>query len=92
MEDGRRTATRRRTLKEGKVVLSDWTVISCRIRDMSETGARLEFDGLTELPKEFRILVASSNQLVPVELAWQRGLAAGVHFTGPAREAPLRKF
>lgn len=92
MEDARRTAARRRTLKQGKVVLSNWAVIDCVIRDLSETGARLEFSALTELPNEFRLLIIAANQLVPVELAWRRGLAAGVHFTGPPRDAPPRKF
>jgi hypothetical protein len=92
MDDGRRVAHRRRTLKEGKVILSDWTGIDCVIRDLSDTGARLEFGGPTELPQTFRILVTSSNQLIPVELAWQRGLSVGVHFTGPGRDAPPRKF
>ena len=88
--DQNRAAQRRRTLKQGKVVMSDWTVMDCLIRDMSDNGARLEFGALTELPKEFRLLVISSNLLIPAELAWQRGLAAGVHFTGPGQEPPRR--
>jgi hypothetical protein len=86
------SSLRRRTLKEGKVVLSDWSVLDCLIRDLSETGARLEFGGPTELPQSFRLLIVSSHILVPVDLAWQRGQAAGVHFTGPGRDAPARKF
>ena len=78
-------------LKQGKVVLSNWSVLDCVIRDLSDTGARLEFAGPTELPKEFRLLIVSTNLLFPAELAWQRGLAAGVHFTGPG-QAPLRKL
>ncbi len=88
----KRISPRRRMLKQGKVVMSDWTVIDCIIRDLSDTGARLEFAGPTELPQEFRLLVVSSNLLIPAALAWQRGLAAGVHFTGPGRDAPPRKF
>ena len=63
-------------------------VLDCTIRDVSDTGARLQFGGPTELPTEFRLLIVSSNQLVPAQLAWQRGLAAGVHFTGPGRDPP----
>lgn len=73
-------------------MLSDWTVINCIVRDMSDTGARLEFGGPTELPKEFRLLIVASHLLIPAEVAWQRGQAAGVHFTGPGRVPPPRKF
>ncbi len=87
-----RNTHRRRTLKEGKIVLSDWKVLDCLIRDLSESGARVELGGLTELPKAFRLLITSSNELIPAEPAWQTGLAAGLHFTGPGQKAPPRKF
>jgi hypothetical protein len=83
--DEHRVSPRRRTLKQGKAVLSDTTVLDCMIRDMSETGARLEFGGITQLSPEFRLLVVSSNLLIPVELRWQRGPLAGVAFTGPGK-------
>jgi hypothetical protein len=86
--ENHRTSQRRRALKEGKVILSDRIVIDCRIRDISESGARLEFGAFFELPREFRLFIPSSNMLVPAELAWQRGQAAGVHFTGPGQDAP----
>ena len=88
----RRVTRRMRTLKQGKIVLSDWTVIDCLIRDMSDQGARLALGGLIELPNTFRLLVISSNLLFPAELEWRRSLLAGVRFTGPARPAPPRIF
>ena len=87
----RRSSTRRRALKAGKVVLTDWTVIDCTIRDMSDTGARLEFSGPTNLPEEFQLLIVSTNVLLPAARTWQRGLSSGVRFTGPAKPAPPRK-
>ena len=91
MGEEHRTSVRRRTLKEGKVILSDSTVMDCRIRDLSEGGARLEFGGLTNLPKEFRLLIVSSNTVVPAAIAWQRGQNVGVFFTGPEQPAPARR-
>jgi hypothetical protein len=85
-----RSTARRRTLKSGKVVLTDWTVFDCVIRDLSETGARLDFGGPVELPQEFRLLVVTSNLLIPTELAWVRGSSAGVRFTGPGKPPPRR--
>ncbi len=81
-------AHRRRTLKKGRVVLSDSTVMDCIVRDLTDTGARLEFAGPVGLPPDFRLLVIGSNGLVPSALSWQRGLLAGVHFTGTGEPAP----
>lgn len=80
-----RNSSRRRTVKEGKVVLSKSTLIDCLIRDLSERGARLEFAGPTVLPPEFKLRIVASGVEAQVELTWQRGLSAGVKF-----EAPLR--
>ena len=91
MEENR-ASVRRRTLKEGKVILTDTTVMDCRIRDLSDGGARLEFGGLTNLPKEFRLLIVGTNMVVPAALAWQRGQFVGVYFTGPGQPATSRRI
>jgi PilZ domain-containing protein len=89
--DERRKSYRRRTLKSGKVILSDWTVMNCLIRDLSEAGARLEFGALVQLPPEFRLVVDSSSIRMHVALDWQRGLLTGVRFIGPADSAAKHK-
>jgi hypothetical protein len=85
-----RSSHRQRTLKAAKVVLTDWTMIDCTIRDISEGGARLVFGDAFSLPEEFRLLIVSTNMIVPVKLLWQRGLNAGVGFTGPEEPAAAR--
>lgn len=86
-----RGAHRKRTLKEAKVILTDSTVMDCLVRDISEGGARLAFGDAFTLPKEFRLLVVSTNTVFPARLLWQRGLTAGIGFTGPEEPAPARK-
>lgn len=86
-----RSAHRQRTLKAAKVILTDWSTLDCTIRDISESGARLVFGDAFSLPEEFRLLLVSGNTIVPVRLLWQRGLAAGVAFTGPEEAAHARK-
>jgi hypothetical protein len=81
--DEHRSKDRRRKLQAGKAILSKSTIIDCTIRDLSETGARLEFSGPTQLPKEFVLRVAMTGAQAPVELMWQRGLSAGVRFDAP---------
>jgi two-component system cell cycle response regulator len=84
----KRQDRRRRTLKQGRAILSEWTSINCLIRDLSSGGAHLRFDGPTSLPPSFRLLIAQDKTVLPVDLLWQRGLSAGVAITGPAQPAP----
>ena len=86
-----RRARRLRTLKEGKVVLSDWTTLDCTIRDINAEGAKIVLGGATSLPPEFRLLTVASNMIAPVRLEWQRGLSAGVAFAGPEEPVSSKK-
>lgn len=88
--DEHRRQHRRRTLKQAKVILSDWSSMDCTIRDVSDSGARIEFEGAVSLPAEFRVLFVTEQEIVPAERLWQRGLSAGVAFTGARRPAPHR--
>jgi len=87
-----RIAPRRKALKGGKVGLSNWTTIDCTIRDVSDTGVRLSFSSPTGLPDAFRLLFVSGNRMSDVRTVWQKGLAAGLEFTGPEYDPPARKF
>ena len=80
MEERRSNPSRRKLLKTGRILLSKWASIDCTIRDLNDSGARLEFANPTELPTEFKLKILATDQVVPVELVWQRGLAAGVRF------------
>jgi hypothetical protein len=83
---------RQRTLKAARVLLSDdFSTIDCAIRDISKGGARLVFGDAFSLPQEFRLLLVSSNTIVPAKLLWQRAKQAGVAFTGPEEPAHARK-
>jgi hypothetical protein len=83
-----RRGQRRRMLKAGKIVVSDSSMIDCTIRDISEGGARIVFAGPTQLPDGFWLMIVTEAKMIPAELLWQRGLAAGIRFTGPERAAP----
>jgi hypothetical protein len=86
-----RSAHRQRTLKAAKIVMTDWTTIDCLVRDISQGGARIALGDAFSLPQEFRLLLVSTNTIVPVKLLWQRGKTAGVGFTGPEEPAHARK-
>jgi hypothetical protein len=78
----RRRSARIRILKEGRVLLNDQTALNCIVRDISAGGARLEFEGPVELPREFRLRIVSADLTIPARPIWQRRLEAGVTFTG----------
>jgi hypothetical protein len=85
LESDLRAERRRRTLKGGAVVLSDWSTIDCVIRDISATGARLRFMTVTRLPDTFGVMVVGEALVYPAERRWVRGTDVGVRFIGPPR-------
>ena len=89
--DSRRNEHRRRALKQAKVLLSEWTVLDCLVRDLSDEGARLEFASPVELPESFRVQFMSDNSRRPVEVMWRRGQSVGVRFVGPSQSVKPAK-
>jgi len=81
--DEHRDVHRQRTLKRARVLLADRATIDCTIRDISKGGAHLVFGDAFELPETFRLIIVTTNTIVPVHLQWQRGKEAGVAFSGP---------
>ncbi len=87
-----RRARRQRVLKSAKIVLDDWRAIDCTVRDISETGAKIQVGGAHVLPHKFKLLMISDNSIRPVQIAWKLNETIGVAFRGPAEKAPVRKF
>ncbi len=89
----KRKSVRRRVLKDGKIVmLNNWSVIDCCVRDISGTGARIRCADPQAVPEEFRLLIASDHTIRTAKVMWRRGEHCGVMFTGPPRPAPPRKW
>ncbi len=83
--DDKRKASRRRVLKEGKIVYADaMRVIDCTIRDMSADGARLLIANTLGVPDNFNLYEKSTGLLYPASVVWRRSNALGVKFDGPA--------
>ncbi len=76
----RRGAVRRRRLKSAKIIFNDASsVIDCRIRDISTTGARLECESAYSCPKEM-VLEDSDGNSVACEVVWATDTQLGVRF------------
>jgi PilZ domain len=90
--DQRRGAQRRRTLKTAIIVkLDNMSVVSCTLRDVSETGARLRCLDQASIPKEFYLVFPVENTRCLARVVWRRGDELGVHFVGDKEAAPRRK-
>jgi hypothetical protein len=91
--EDRRIAPRARVLKHGKIVMmNNWSVVDCCVRDLSVTGARIRCDDPAAVPGEFRLLIPHNNSIQPVRVVWRRADECGVTFTGPARPPPPRRW
>ncbi len=77
---------RRRALKAGRILLPGGGTIDCTIRDVSVQGARIKLGNATPLPESFDLLTVSSGEVVPAVRRWQKGIEAGIAFTGPPRQ------
>ena len=92
-QDDLRTVRRQRVLKDGKIVTQNLqSVIDCAVRDISESGARLQCNHQSAVPSEFALLLPSQNTMRDARAVWRRGDLIGIAFTGPWRTAPPRKW
>lgn len=70
-----------RRLKEGRLFFLDGrTVITCKIRDVSETGARLKVGEAFLVPSNFLISVPGEMERRPAERIWVKGDEVGIKF------------
>jgi hypothetical protein len=69
--------------------LNNWSVIDCRLDNLSATGAKLTIYNPMPIPDEFRIRLATGMEVV-AEKVWQHGLSIGVRFTSPPAPPPAK--
>lgn len=87
-----RRATRKRVLKGALIAFNNRSsTMSCTVRDLSDTGARLRFAPGQAIPGRFDLIIESEGIDVPCAVAWRRGEDIGVAFDHPPeRKAPAR--
>jgi hypothetical protein len=91
-QSDKRNATRKRVLKGGTIVFNARSsTLSCTVRDISDTGARLKVSKDLAIPSQFDLIVESDGIEVPCTVAWRRGEEVGVRFDAPpSKRAPKR--
>lgn len=79
MDNNRRKRARRRAILAGYLMFDDGRSTSCRIVDLSETGARVRLPTTLPLPEKFWLLNTSEWLAHEVKLAWRSHAEAGLH-------------
>jgi hypothetical protein len=74
-----RRAPRRRTLKSGIIILGRNAQLSCVVRDLSESGARLEIQGTYAIPLAFQFAMTGLPQRT-CKMVWRTDREIGVEF------------
>ncbi|HET6161102.1 MAG TPA: hypothetical protein VFE34_22340 [Dongiaceae bacterium] len=76
----RRDQMRRTVIKGARIVFSDRkSTLDCRIRDLTNDGARLDFSTPQLLPHKFDLHMAG-RPVRHCALCWARGSVAGIRF------------
>jgi PilZ domain len=77
--DDRRGNDRRTALRSARIVAKDGTTVECRLRNISEGGARLELAGPQLLPHTFELHIGDLPPRL-CNLRWAKDNLVGVQF------------
>jgi hypothetical protein len=78
--DEHRAASRRRVLKAGTISFNRAGGITCTVRDLSASGARLEVESPVGIPASFDLVIDSDQVTRHCEVVWRAERRIGVVF------------
>lgn len=92
--EDRRRAHRRRTLKEGRIVFANQSMVfDCTIRDLTDFGARLKLETTMDVPDEFLLYLVHLRQRIKSQVRWRTADTLGVEFIGePETVSSIMRF
>lgn len=89
MADGKREFPRKRTLLSATAFFNDGQFsLPCKVRDISESGLRLNISDAIVLPDRFAVHIPSQDIIHDVCLKWRRASDAGVALSGQQADNP----
>lgn len=90
MAQQNRTVERRKALR-GRVYLGGTLAfdlrspsVECLVRNLSEDGAKIEFESAVEIPEEFDFYIPRSRKLFRARVIWRRMDEFGLAFVHPS--------
>ncbi|WP_295559492.1 PilZ domain-containing protein [uncultured Hyphomicrobium sp.] len=91
-DNDKRGAPRKRVLKGAVIAFNDRTsTLSCAVKDISDTGARLKISKGVAAPGHFDLLIDIDGIEVPCTVVWRRGEEIGVTFDAPPTKGTPRR-
>ncbi len=82
MSSEQRQDIRKRTFLKGRILFNKGaSSMDCLIRDLSETGARLELSETSTLPEVFDLYIPQKDETFRSALRWRRDGGVGIVFT-----------
>ena len=76
----RRTGQRHRVLKQGTLAFSSGGGTDCMVRNLSESGARIEIASPVGLPASFTLVIPADRFLRHCHAVWSADRRIGVAF------------
>ena len=76
----RRKSPRTRVLKRAKMLLGKSSVIDCVVRNVTNSGAGLEFQNTNALPESLDLTLDAGHSARPSRVVWRKLNRAGVKF------------
>ena len=79
----RRNSTRSRILKRAKIILGTSSVIDCVVRNVTNSGARVQIANTVELPDDLGLTFDSGYSIRQCRVVWRTLTETGVKFVWP---------
>jgi hypothetical protein len=76
----KRASPRRRVLKQGTITFRGGGGADCMVRNISMSGARLDFANPVGLPRSFTLVVATEHLMRDCRAVWSNNQHVGVAF------------
>lgn len=76
----RRKSARSRILKSAKLILGRTSIIDCAVRNLTNTGARIQVANTVNLPQDFEMTSTGGHSIRPCRLVWRTVTETGVEF------------
>ena len=67
------------------------STLSCTVRDISDTGARVRVDGSVSAPDTFELIIQIDGLEASCEVVWRNGNEVGVRFLGAPRMVAAKR-
>jgi hypothetical protein len=92
VDNDARVAPRRKVLKAGIAASNNrHLTVSCTVRDLSATGARLRVDNMASIPDTFELIIATDGLEANCQVVWRKTNEVGVKFLGAPRIVAARR-